>query len=109
METILSSCFKIGLSRFINKLSLGSILNLLQSVAKILKSSKVMVQLHCNRWSDIADCYVSEAFYCNIADPHVFCRSGIKVLEGFSIISNLAVTTRITIIYSRAIFSQVHL
>ena len=48
--------FKIGLSRFINKLSLRSNLNLLQSVAKMLKSSKFMAQLHCNRWSDIADC-----------------------------------------------------
>ena len=55
METILSSCLKC-LSRFINKLSLRSKLNLLQSVAKMLKSSKFMAQLHCNRWSDIADC-----------------------------------------------------
>ena len=31
-------------------------MNLLQSVAKMLKSSKFMAQLHCNRWSDIADC-----------------------------------------------------
>ena len=48
--------FEIGLSRLINKLSLRSNLNLLQSVAKMLKSSKFMAQLHCNRWSDIADC-----------------------------------------------------
>ena len=48
--------FKIGLSRFIKKLSLRSNLNLLQSVAKMLKLSKFMAQLHCNKWSDIADC-----------------------------------------------------
>ena len=34
----------------------------------------------------------------------MFSRSSIKVVEGFSIISNLAVTTRITINYSRANF-----
>ena len=48
--------FKIGFSRFINKLSLRSNLNLLQSVAKMVKSSKFMAQLHCNRWADITDC-----------------------------------------------------
>ena len=48
--------FKIGLSRFINKLFLKSNFNLLESVAKGLKSSKFMAQLHCNRWSDITDC-----------------------------------------------------
>ena len=48
--------FKIVLSHFITKLSLKSNLNLLQSVAKMLKSSKFMAQLRCNRWPDIADC-----------------------------------------------------
>ena len=48
--------FKIDFSRFINKLSLRSILNLLQFVAKMLKSSKFKAQLQYNRWSDIADC-----------------------------------------------------
>ena len=47
---------KIGLSRFIKGLYIRSILNLLDSAAKISKSSKFIVQLHCNRWSDIADC-----------------------------------------------------
>ena len=45
---------------------------------------------------------VFKAFSCKIGDPHVFSRSGIKVAEGFPIISNLAVTTRIKINYSRA-------
>ena len=31
-------------------------MNLLQSVGKMLKSSKFIARLHCNRWSDIADC-----------------------------------------------------
>ena len=47
---------------------------------------------------------VFEAFSCKIGDPHVFSRSGGKVLEGFPIISNLAVTTHLTINYSRADF-----
>ena len=47
---------KIGLSRFIKRLSLRSNLNLLDSAAKISKLSKFIVQLHCNRWLDIADC-----------------------------------------------------
>ena len=37
---------------------------------------------------------VFEAFSCKIGDPHVFRHSGIKKAEDFSIISNLAVTTR---------------
>ena len=36
-------------------------------------------------------------FSCEVRDPHVFSRSGINVTEGFSVISNLAVTTRIAI------------
>ena len=47
---------------------------------------------------------VFKAFSCKIGDSHVFSCSGIKVSEGFPIISNLAVTTRITINYSRADF-----
>ena len=47
---------------------------------------------------------VFEVFSCKIGDPHVFSHSGIKVTEGFSAISNLAVTTRIAINYSRADF-----
>ena len=53
---VADTTFKIGFSHFINKVSLRSNLNLLQSVAKMLKSSKFMAQLHHNRWSDIADC-----------------------------------------------------
>ena len=48
--------------------------------------------------------HVCKAFFCKIADPHMFSRSDIKVAEVFSIVSNLAVTSRITISYSRANF-----
>ena len=46
--------FKINWSRFIKRFSLRSNLNLLESARKISKSSKFIVQFHCNRWSDIA-------------------------------------------------------
>ena len=39
-----------------------------------------------------------------IEDPHVVSRSGIKMAEGFPIISNPAVTTRLMINYYRADF-----
>ena len=94
---------KIGLSCFINKLSLRNNLNLLQSVVKMLNSTKFMVQLHCNRWSDIADCLMFfEVLSSKTGDPYVFSRSGIKVTKGFSIISILAVIIYIMINYSRA-------
>ena len=51
-----------------------------------------------------------KVIFSKIRDPHVFIRSGIKVTKGFSVISNLTVTTRIAINYSRAdFFSQVRL
>ena len=46
-----------GLSRIINKLSLMSNLKLLVSEAKISKSSKLMEQSHCKRWSETTDCF----------------------------------------------------
>ena len=50
--------FKIGLSRFINRLSLMSSLNLLVSKAKTSKLSKLMTQSHCKRWSETADFFI---------------------------------------------------
>ena len=47
---------------------------------------------------------VFEVFSCKTGDPHVFSRFGMKVAEGLPIIRNLAVTTRITINYSRSDF-----
>ena len=44
--------FKTGLSHFINRLSLMSNLKLLVSEAKTSKSSKLMTQSHCKRWSE---------------------------------------------------------
>ena len=47
---------------------------------------------------------VFETFSCKTGDHNVFSHSGIRVTEGFSIISKLAVTTRVTKNYSRATF-----
>ena len=41
---------------------------------------------------------------CKIVDSHLFSSSGIKMTKGFSVISNLSVTTRVTINYSKAVF-----
>ena len=48
--------FKIRLPRFIKRLFLRSNSNLLDSAAKLSKLSKIIAQLHCKRWSDIAGC-----------------------------------------------------
>ena len=67
-----------------------------------------MAQLHFNKWLDIAD--VFEAFSCKIGDSHVFRRSGIKVVEGFSIMSKLAVNyTYDDKLFQNKFFSQVNL
>ena len=47
---------KTGVSCFVKGLFLRSNLNLLEFAVKISNSSKFIVQLHYNRWSDIADC-----------------------------------------------------
>ena len=95
--------FKIGWSRFINKLTLRYNLNLLESAAKIWKLSKFMAQLHCNKWSDIGDCLTLLSLFPLISEIPM-CLAGIKVEENFSVISELAVTTFITINDSRVNF-----
>ena len=54
MERILLSCLR-SVCHVLPKDSLRSNLNLLDSAAKISKLLKFIVQLQCNRWSDIAD------------------------------------------------------
>ena len=70
----------------------------------MLKPSKFMAQLQCSRWSDTADCLTFLRLFCKTGDPHAFSRSGIKVAEGFSLISNLAVTTLIRILFRSQFF-----
>ena len=59
METILLSdlkyVFHVLLKSEVRSNFTRSNLNLLKSVAKLLKSSKLMEQLQCSRWSDTAD------------------------------------------------------
>ena len=50
--------FKVGLSHFINRLSLMSSLKLLVSEAKTSKSSKLMTQSHWKQWSETADSFI---------------------------------------------------
>ena len=95
--------FKIGVPHIINKFSLGSNLNLLESVANMLLSLKFMVQLHCNEWLDIAVFNIFEMFSLKIGDSHVFSCSSIKVVEDFSATYNLDNTCIMTN-YSRANF-----
>ena len=106
METILSFFLKKVCHILLTNSSLELIPTYLHlSVAQMLKPSKFMVQLHYNKWSHAADCFTFfEMFSCKIGAPHVSSCSGIKVTESFSTISNLVVTTRITISYSRANF-----
>ena len=101
MERILLSFLRL-ICHSLSKYSplIQSNLNLLDSAAKIPKLSKFIVQLYWNRCSDIADCLTFLRRFPKIRDPHMFSRSGIKVTEGFSVISNVPVTTRIAINYS---------
>ena len=52
----LTVLFKMGLSRDISKLSLRSKLILLESLDKMVKSTKFMLQSQVSKWSEIADC-----------------------------------------------------
>ena len=94
--------FKIGHVLLTNS-PLDITLNLLESAAKIWKLSKFMAQLHCNKWSDIGDCLTLLSLFPLISEIPM-CLAGIKVEESFSVISDLAVTTFITINYSRVNF-----
>ena len=94
--------FKIGHVLLTNS-PLDMTLNLLESAAKIWKLSKFMAQLHCNKWSDIGDCLTLLSLFPLISEIPM-CLAGIKVEESFSVISDLAVTTFITINYSRVNF-----
>ena len=102
------------MSRFINKLSLRSNLNLLESIAKMLKLSKFMAQLHCNRWPKIVwpfnvfkvfnvfvkyGCLTFLRCFSVRLEISLCSAALIKVTQSFSKISNLAFTTRVTINY----------
>ena len=90
--------FNWGWSRWINKLSSIRSLNLFASEARISKWSKSIEQLHSSRWSDTADCLIllrHFPFELNIP----ICSAALikKVAVSFTIISKLAVTTRVSV------------
>ena len=77
-----------------------------ESGAKIPKSSKVIGELHCNRWSDIANSLAFLIHFPVRFEVPMRSRSSKKLLERFSIISKLAVTTPILgVHYARENFS----
>ena len=77
-------------------------MNLLESAAKISKKlSKFTVQLHF-KYCRLLNAF--KTFSCRINDPGMFIHAGVNVLEGFSRISELAVTTCRAINYSRVDF-----
>ena len=63
-----------------------------------------MIQLHCNWWSDITYITFLRCFLVRLSIPWVLSCSGIKLTQGFFLISNLAVTALITIDFTRTIF-----
>ena len=77
-------------------------MNLLEPAAKISKKlSKFTVQLHF-KYCRLLNAF--KTFSCRINDPGMFIHAGVNVLEGFSSISELAVTTSRAINYSRVNF-----
>ena len=92
--------FNWGWSRLINKLSLIRSLNLFASEGRITitKWSKSIEQLHSSRWSDTADCLTHlRRFPVKLEKP-----ISKKVAVCFTIISNLAVTTHVSVNNIRA-------
>ena len=90
-------------SFFINKLSLIRCLNLFAPEAGISKWSKSIEQLHSSRWLDTADCLtLLRHFPVKIDIP--ICSAALvkKMALCFTIISNPAVTTRVSVNNARA-------
>ena len=92
--------------RLIGEISFISNLHLLESDAKISKSSRAIRESHCNSWSDIADFLAFlirflVRFLIFSLSSHVPRHFSKKMLEHFSLIINLAVTTCIAVDLSR--------
>ena len=95
--------FNWGWSRLINKLSLMRSLNLFVSEARISKWSKSIKQLHSNRWSDTAGSLTHlRCFSVKLKIPMCSAAQIKKVAVCFTIVSNLAVTTPVSINNGRA-------
>ena len=89
--------FNWGWSRLINKLPLIS-LNLFASESRIPKWSKSIEQFHPSRSSDTADCLTLLRHFPVKLDIHIRSAALVKKMTAcFTIISNLAVTTRASV------------
>ena len=99
----------MGLSRDISKLSLISKLILLESLDKMVKSSKFMLQSQVSKWSEIADCltFLRRLFVrCEIPT----CSAAyVKMAFCFAIINSMAAITLKTINDARAEFFGKHI
>ena len=90
----LMAFFNWGWSGLISKLSLIRGLNLLATEGRIWKWSKSTEQLYSRKWSDTA--------YCVTLSKHIrytllLCSPSKKVVVCFTMISNFAVTTRVSV------------
>ena len=95
--------FNWSWSRLINKLSLIRNLNLFVSEGRISKWSKSIEQLYSSRWSDTADCLtLLRRFPVKLNIP--LCSAALVKMWRFcfTIISNLGVTTRVSVNSVRA-------
>ena len=92
----LTVLFKMGLSRDISKLSLISKLILLESLDKMVKSSKFMLQSQVSKWSVIADCLTFLRCLPNVKFPY-FQLLWHKYGVCFAIINSVAAITLKTI------------
>ena len=93
------------MSCLVSKLPFKSNLNFLESDAKISKSSKDIGESHCNRWLHIADS-LTYLIRFPVKFEVPMCSDALvkKCGNVFSVLSNLAVTTRIVVDYSREDF-----
>ena len=90
--------FNWGWSRLTNKLSLIRSLNFFAVEARISKWSKSIKQLHSSRWTDIADCLTYlRRIPVKLEMPICYAVLVTKVAVCFTIISNLAVSTQVSV------------
>ena len=89
-------------SRLINKLSLIRSLNLFASEARISKWSNSVEQLHSSMWSDTADFLTLLRHFPVKLHTHMLFSTSKKGELYFTVISNLAVTTRVSVNNVRA-------
>ena len=90
--------FNWGWSRLINKLPLIRSLNLFASESRIPKWSKSIEQFHPSRSSNTADCLTLLRHFPVKLDIHIRSAALVKKMTAcFTIISNLAVTTRASV------------